>query len=288
MVRIHPRRGGRFLIALALLAGLLVIVDPAVGAYAGNTINHKIPMTCFPAPGAPTVPPCIVPAGLDPATLDGTSGELKLEIEDDGTAVAKFAADGLDPDWVITAWISYYYPGPGVVPPDPIFGDGVSPGIAGVSAPVAATTAAFTEGLGIEPNQMVVQPNGNGELKIELDYNPLAANQGPLRNTLTNTHQADAPAGSGGEQPTCCLGKTQAVGSSYLRVFDSNGFQVLDADGVPELVRSPVPAAFMLLIIHTDGMTHGINPGLPIFPFPGVPAAAGDHFVLGIFDLSDL
>jgi hypothetical protein len=281
-------RRGRYALSLVALAALLVVATPASDATGADNTKADVPMTCFPAPGAPTIPPCIVPAGLDPGMLDGTSGNLRLAVANDGSTDVVFRAEGLDPDWVVTAWVSYYFPGPGVMPPDPIFGTGAVPGVAGVSAPVAPTTAAFTEGLGIEPNQMVVNPNGKSVLKIDLDYNPLEAGQGPLRNTLSNTQQADAPAGSPAEQPLCCLGKVQAVGSSYLRSFDANGFQVLNEIGVPELVRSPVPVAFMLLIIHTDGMTHGINPGLPIFPFPGVPAAAGDHYVLGIFDLSDL
>ena len=136
---------------------------------------------------------------------------------------------------------------------------------------------------------MVTNSNGKGTLQVTLDYNPLEAGQGPLRNTLVVIDQVDAPAGSGAEQGTCCGGLVQAVGSSYLRRFDPvTGFQLLDDDGRPELLRSPVPVAFMLLVIHIDGTTHGINPGLPIFPFPGVPFTVGDHFVLGIFDLQDL
>ena len=288
MNRTRNGRTGGFVLALALLAAVLVVVTPASNATGGDKIKADVPMTCFPAPGAPTSPPCIVPAGLDPGLLDGTSGMLKIQVAKDGSTGVVFEAEGLEPDWIITAWVSYYFPGPGVSPPDPIFGTSTGQGVAGVSAPVAPTTAAFTEGLGLEPNQMVVGSNGKGVLKMDLDYNPLEAGQGPLRNTLTNTQQADAPAGSPAEQPLCCDGKVQAIGSSYLRAFDASGFQILDANGFPELVRSPVPVAFMLLIIHTDGMTHGINPGLPIFPFPGVHAGAGDHYVLGIFDLSDM
>ncbi len=292
MKRESHSRTGRVLASLMVLAGLLVVASPAVGnteqPHSAVAEKYEIPMTCFPAPGAPQVPPCLVPGGLDPGTLDGTSGELKLLIFEDGTARAEFKAKGLDPSWVITAWVSYFFPGPGVVPPDPIFGGPATPPVAGVSAPVASTDAGFTEGLGLEPNQMVVRSGGRGKLEVVLDYNPLQADQGPLRNVLVATQQGDAPPGSPAEQPTCCTGVLQSVGSSYLRAFDANGFQVLDADGHPEIVRSPVPVEFMLLVIHVDGITHGINPGLPIFPFPGVPAVVGDHFVLGIFDLSEI
>ncbi len=268
-------------LAVAVLA-MIATVGPAVG---DEELKLEIPMTCFPAPGAPQEPPCLVPVGLDPDTLDGTSGELKLKVARDGTTRVEFKAAGLDPNWVITAWISYFFPGPGVTPPHPIFGGPGTPPIGAVSAPVAPTDAGFTEGLGLEPNQMIIGKNGVGKLNVTLDYNPLQPDEGPLRSALDTTNQAAAPAGSVAEQPLCCGGVIQPIGGSYLRVFDANGFQVIGADGRPELVRSPVPVEFMLLVIHTDDTTHGIDPGLPIFPFPGVPAAAGDHFVLGIFDL---
>ncbi len=286
MERVRHINRLRYGVIMAALAAVLMMVSPAVRADALTRV--EVPMTCFPAPGAPEAPPCVVPVGLDAGMLDGTSGDLELTEEEDGTIKVEFSAEGLDPDWVITAWIAYYYPGPGVVPPDPIFGTETESGIAGVSAPAAPTTAGFTEGMGLEPNQMVIDAEGSGRLEVVLDYNPLQAGEGPLRNTLANTHQADAPAGGVAEQPTCCGASVQPVGSSYLRVFDSDGLQILDENRRPELVRSPVPVAFMLLVIHTDGTTHGINPGLPIFPFPGMPAFVGDHFVLGIFDLSDL
>lgn len=261
--------------ACLMLAAALAL---PLGVLAGDQLT--IDMTCFPAPGAPLEPPCLVPDGLPPDLLDGTSGSLDLEIDSDGTTELRFEAEGLHPGWVITAWVSYFFP-PGPAP-HPIF-----EGTAGVSAPAAPTTAGFTEGLGREPNQMIVDASGDGELEVTLDYNPFEADQGPLRSTLVETEQTSAPPGSGAEQGTCCGGLVQAVGSSYLRVFDLvTGFQELDADGRPVLLRSPVPVAFMLLVIHIDGATHGINPGLPIFPFPGVPFTVGDHFVLGIFDLA--
>jgi hypothetical protein len=263
-------------IVVTLLAVALLLPIPS-SADGGSL---AIEMSCFPAPGAPLVPPCLVPDGLPADLLDGTSGLLEIRVDDDGSTNLEFKAEGLDPSWVITAWISYFYP-PGPAP-DPIF-----EGVAGVSAPAAPTSAGFTEGLGIEPNQMLVDSEGDGKLEVILDYNPFEAGQGPLRNTLVVTEQSAAPAGSGAEQGTCCAGAIQPVGSSYLRVFDPvTGLQELDADGRPVLLRSPVPVAFMLLVIHTDGMTHGIHPGLPIFPFPGVPFVVGDHFVLGIFDLA--
>lgn len=276
----------RIALPAALTLLLLMLAGPARGTPTLQRVD--VPMTCFPAPDAPTVPPCLVPTGLDPDTLDGTSGRLVLKTRTDKTSVVTISLDGLDPAWVVTAWVSYYFPGPGVEPPNPIFGTADGPGVAAVSAPLASTTSAFTEGMGPEPNQVSIVSNGTGSLHLVLDYDPLRAGEGPLRNDLTIIEQAVAPEGNPAWQPLCCGGVVQAVGSSFLRVFDESGFQVLDADGVPELVRSPVPVAFIVLVIHLDGTTHGINPGVPVFPFPGVPATAGDHYVLGIFDLSAL
>ena len=78
---VHGRRN-RFLLALTLATVTLVSAGPAAGS---DDVKHEVAMTCFPAPGAPATPPCLVPAGLDPATLDGTSGELELKLRSDGT-----------------------------------------------------------------------------------------------------------------------------------------------------------------------------------------------------------
>jgi hypothetical protein len=139
-----------------------------------------------------------------------------------------------------------------------------------------------------EPNEFVALPNGKYRLVVELDYNPLLPFKGPLRGDLVVTNQAAAPAGSGAEQPPCCATASviQPIGASFLRAFDlQTGFQELDADGRPVLVRSPLPVAFLAVVVHVDRTTHGINPGIPILPIPGTPVSVGDHFLLGIFDL---
>ena len=268
-------------LAVVCLTLALALAVPAVEA-ATEAVEAVVEMSCFPAPGAPLFPPCLVPLGLPEDFLDGTSGTLSLRVAPDGRTELDFQVSGLDPEWTLTAWISYFFP-PGPAP-DPIF-----EGTAGISAPAAATTAAFTEGLAPEPNQLRVHPDGRGRLKVTLDYNPLTAGEGPLRSDLVVTEQTMAAEGSGAEQGTCCEGLVQPIGTSFLRVFDPlTGFQELDDNGRPVLLRSPVPVAFMLIVIHLDNTTHGINPGQPIFPFPGVPAAVGDHLVLGIFDLAEL
>jgi hypothetical protein len=63
---------------------------------------------------------------------------------------------------------------------------------------------------------------------------------------------------------------------------------VLGADGRPELVRSPVPAVVIALVVHIDETTHGISAGIPIPPIPGISATTGDHYTLGLFGLRQL
>lgn len=288
----------RLAIFVLILCGLHVSATEQV---ASGQVNAWIDMTCFPPPnpgGEPGVgppPPCLLPADLDPAFVSpNPSGKAHIIVHADGTAQVNIKLKGVDPDLVLTAWTSYFFPGGPV--PHPVFeslGAG-QPAIAGVSAPLAPTYAGFTEGLGPEPNQFDVNPNGVARLKVNLDFNPLLAGEGPLRNDLAITNQGDAPAGSGFEQPLCCPNglpapTLQAVGSSLLRTFDMNtGFQELDENGKPVLARSPLAVAFIAIVVHIDKSTHGINPGVPILPIPGISATTGDHFLLGIFDLRSL
>lgn len=262
------------------------------------TIN----MTCFPPPapgGEPGIgppPPCLLPLNLDPSLVaPAPQGRAKYQQLGDGTHRFKINLEGLRDDLVITAWISYFFPG-GPEAPHPIFepiGPGLPP-IAGVSAPLAPTTAAFTEGLGPEPNQFEIRPSGKASLTIDLDYNPLVPGQGPLRNDLDYTDQSLAPEDHAAAQPLCCPAgipapSYQSVGSSYLRAYDpATGYQQLDESGRPVLIRSPRAVDFIALVVHTDKTTHGINPGIPILPMPGLSADTGDHYLLGIFDLRSL
>lgn len=266
--------------------------------------TSTIGMTCFPPPPAPgdepgigPAPPCLLPSGLD-LSLSAPNATGSAIVQPLGNGTTKFTIDlaGLEPGLIITAWISYYFPG-GPVAPHPIF-DPIGPGlppIAGVSAPLTSTSAAFTEGLGLEPNQFVIKPNKTARLIVNLDYDPLLPGQGPLRNGMVTTNQALAPSGHEAEQSLCCpdgfpvTPSYQPVGSSFLRAYDLNtGYQQLDGNGRPVLIRSPRAVDFIALVVHTDKTTHGINPGIPILPIPGLSATTGDHYLLGIFDLRAL
>ncbi|MDZ4699043.1 MAG: T9SS type A sorting domain-containing protein [Rhodothermales bacterium] len=267
-----------------------------VAGQEGSATRFSVDMTCFPPPPAPggqpgvgPPPPCILPVGIAPEFVSpAPSGTARFNVRPDGTTRVAIELEGVDPELVITVWTSYYFPGGPA--PHPIFAP-IAPGkpaIAGVSAPLAPTSAGYTEGLGPEPNEFEINANGKAQLTVELDYNPLLPHTGPLRNDLVITNQTDAPAGSGVEQPLCCATSptVQSVGASFLRHFDlETGFQQLVADGRPMLVRSPLPVAFLAVVVHVDKQTHGINPGVPILPIPGTPVTAGDHFLLGIFDL---
>jgi len=301
----NSTRPPRRIITLAILALAVLVLAAAEavnldGAQAaggqGVVLNTRVDLACPGPPGEPgTPPPCILPVGLDPRFVSpNPSGQAHLRVRDNDTARVQIQLDGLADDLVLTAWIAYFQP-PGPVP-HPIFapaGAGLPP-VAWVSAPLAPTTAGFTEGLGQEPNQFTNHPNGRASLTAQLDYNLLKAGQGPMRNGLVSTNQVGASPESGAFQPDCCpdgipAPRPQGVGASFLRVFDpATGLQVLGPDGRPQLLRSPVPVAFLVVLVHIDGTTHGINAGNLIIPAPGVPATTGDHFTLGVFDLRSL
>ncbi|MCI0539852.1 MAG: hypothetical protein L0Z50_31980 [Verrucomicrobiales bacterium] len=282
------------------LAAVTLSLAPWLAAASPHDVivNATIDMTCFPpppppsqAPGIGASPPCALPSRLDPRFVSpNPSGRARLIVKDDDTAIVAIDLSGLAPNLVMTAWAAYYFP-PGPTP-HPIF-DRLAPGlppVAAVSAPLAPTRAGFTSGLGREPNQFVTHGD-KAWLRVHLDYNPLKAGQGPLRNEASLITQLAAPADSGAEQPLCCpngfpVPQPQPIGAAFLRVFDpATGFQLKEPDGRPMLLRSPVPTVVIAVVVHIDDSTHGISAGIPIPPAPGIPATSGDHFTLGLFDL---
>ncbi len=288
---------GRFETAESLEATLSKQIS---GKRSPVTLDATVEMIC-PPPGAGLTPPCTLPVGIDPDLVaPDPSGELRVLAFADDSALAWIKLDGLSRDLVVTAWLVYVPPG--APPPAPIFepiGPGLPP-VAAPSAPLAPTYARFSEGMGWEPNRLQIFSSGKAHLFTWLDYNPLKAGQAPLRNGMVSTQQGLAPADSPAVQPLCCPDavippapgpRLSPIGSSFLRRFDPDtGFQVLDLDGRPELVRSPVAVPLIVVIVHLDRMTHGIHPGIVIPPFPGAgfPATAGDHYVLGIFPIGGL
>jgi hypothetical protein len=295
---------GMCLVSLSITI-LTMAWSPQVAADNGHdgdpsiVVDARLDMTCLPPPpgqepGIGPQPPCVLPQDLDPQFISpNPSGQAHLMVKDDDTAKIVIRLRGLAPDLVVTSWLAYFFP-PGPVP-DPIFAPIESglPPVAGVAVPLAPTTAAFTEGLGREPNQFVSY-GGRGRLLVRLDYNPLKPEQGPLRNEASPVTQAAAPVDSNAAQPVCCpngfpVPRLQPIGASFLRVFDpTTGLQYQRPNGRPVLLRSPVPAVVIAIVVHIDATTHGISAGIPIPPIPDISATVGDHYTLGIFDLRAL
>jgi hypothetical protein len=315
------------LVGLGAAAAVHPQLAPHLAAAGVKDKGTVIDMTCFPKaivfpvpPGIGGPPPCDT-SGIPVYTPSAEpSGRAHLTVMDDDTVHFDIKLQGILPGQTVTAWLIWYfqflYPCdesgfPCTAPTlpdifvsvnpdkdiisfvpflDPPYSIWVPFAVAAHSVPLARTGAGYTEGLGREPNQIVIDQAGNGELRVKLDYNPLKPHQGPLRNGLANTQQGAAPAGSIAIQPPCCGLVTlsgepvhQPIGSSFLREFDpATGFQKLEANGRPKLVRSPVPAVFISIISSLDNHTKGINPGLPYVP---ELFSFGDHVILGVFDL---
>lgn len=285
-----PIRRIRLLVLLALLA-----IGVAPTHATPPVLDAVVEMVCFP-PMPGNNPPCPVPVGIDPALVaPNPSGQARFRVFDDETVDISIRLAGLSPEQVVTAWFVHFPPNQ--PPPHPIFappGPG-QPAVAFMDTPVAHTRARFSEGLSREPNQLRIRTNGKGRLFAWLDYNPLESGQVPLVNGMALTNQKGAPGGFGVEQPDCCVNfpagpRPEPIGGSYLRRFDpATGFQIKDADGRPELVRSPTKPVALALFVHIDSTTSGLVPGVPTPPFlVDPPVTTGTFYLLGIFPLAPL
>src|SRR2546425_1822382 len=310
--------GAALVLSPQLSPGLAAASDGSHGVLVNKVVN----MTCFPSPlpdpANPIItgpPPCDLGEffGLKQADfyLGDPSGQAHVTVKDDGTATVDITLTGIAPGLTVATYLNHYFVFQVVLAPalvHPVFKP--LPGFAGTeitgepvaiaahSVPLARTDSAYTGGLGLEPQQIVIKENGTASFKVNLDFNPLKGHQTPLRNAMVYTHQAPAPAGSIAAQPNCCpspgfpvANRPQPVGASYVREYDpATGFQLLDPDGRPRLPSSPVPAVFISVTARIDRNTSGMHPGIGFIPsvVQGVPAISGDHIVLGIFDLRAL
>lgn len=176
------------------------------------------------------------------------------------------------PDHVMTAWIFWANPFSTNLPP--IFQ------VADVASPCAPFTAGFPTGLGREPNEFVYQSATEARLKVRLNFNPTFPGEGALVRRV-GCFQKDVPKikGTRFEQFPIPRGyKTVFVPTSnnFLRKYDpETGFEVLNANKRPKVVRSPVKALFIDVVSHLDKTTHGISPG----------AFMVDHYSLMTFPL---
>ncbi len=278
-----------------LVAVLMASVLSADASASHVVLDETLDMVCFP-PNAMQPPPCPVPVGIDPDLVaPNPSGTLRIRVRDDDRTTFSIRLDGMSPHQVATAFFVHFPPNQ--PPPHPIFapiGPGQPP-VAHMDTPVARTTARYSEGLGREPNQVWIRPNGQGRLTSWLDFNPLKSGQVPLVNGMVLTQQGLAPAGSPAQQPTCCPDfpagpRLEPVGGSFLRRFDPlTGYQVKGPNGRPELLRSPTRPVAVAVFIHIDSTTSGIVPGIPTPPFlVDPPVTTGTFYLLGIFPLGSL
>ena len=259
-------------------------------------LDTTLSMLCFPPTNPVNTPPCPVPIGLDPSLIaPDPNGQLQIKVRDDDTATFSMKLSGLQKGMVLTTWFVHFPPNQ--PPPHPIFAP-IGPGLPSVAladSPMTATTARFSDGLSAEPNQIRINRNGTGRIKVRLDYNPLKSNQVPLVNSMTPVNQALAPAGSIAEQTVCCADfpadpRLEAIGGSLLREFDPvSGTQLKDEQGRPVLVRSPSRPVAVAVFVHIDGITSGVMPGVPTPPFlVNPPATTGTTYLLGLFPLAAL
>ena len=281
---------------------LLMFVNGAIASpedekeEASVVLETTLNMLCFPPNNPQNTPPCPVPVGLDPSLVASSpTGKMKIEVRADDTATFTAKLDGLQKAMVVTAWFVHFPPNQ--PQPNPIFapiGPGL-PAVALIDSPLAATTAAYSEGLSTEPNQLYIKENGSARLKAKLDYNPLKSNQVPLVNSMVTVNQILAPAGSVAEQGNCCDDfpagpRPEPIGGSYLRKFNQvTGTQMKDANGRPMLVRSPGRPVAIAVFVHIDGTTSGMVPGVPTPPFlVNPPSTTGTFYLLGLFPLGSL
>ena len=259
-------------------------------------LKTTLDMRCFPPTNPANTPPCPVPVGLSPELVAANpQGRLGIKVFDNDTATFSLKLSGLNQGMVLTAWFIHFPPNQ--PPPHPVFapvGPGL-PSIALADTPLASAYAKFSDGLSIEPNQLLISDNGVGRLKSKLDYNPLKSGQVPLVNNMTPVNQAMAPVDSKYRQTECCAdfptgAKMEPVGGSLLRKFDPvTGFQLKDDDGRPVLLRSPGRPVAVAVFVHTDGTTSGVFPGIPTPPFLlNPPATTGTFYLLGLFPLGNL
>lgn len=253
-------------------------------------------MLCFPPTNPLNTPPCPVPDGIDPSLIaPDPLGQLHIKVRDNDTAIFTVELAGLAKKMVLTAWFVHYPPNQ--PPPHPIFapiGPDL-PSVAHMDSPMTPTTARFSDGLSREPNQFRIRKNGSSRLKVRLDYNPLKSGQVPLVNNMTPVTQVLAPEESGANQPVCCPDfpagpRPEPIGGSYLRNFDpATGQQLKDERGRPMLVRSPGRPVAVAIIVHIDGTTSGLLPGVPIPPFlVNPPVTTGSFYLLGLFPLGPI
>lgn len=148
-------------------------------------------------------------------------------------------------------------------------------------SPCAPFDAPFFSGLGREPNEFRYVSPTSAVLRARLNFNPTYANEGPLHR-MVPCFQRDVPGIQRTPQrqfPNPRTGEFVPSASSFLRKYDpATGFELRDADGRPELIRSPTRALAIIVASHLDRLTHGVTPG----------NFMTDHYDLMVFKIGDI
>jgi len=209
------------------------------------------------------------------------AGEVVIRTKDGGTTL-RFSLSGLAPNATHTVWLIFDTNQPpfsqtssGLVATDPATGS-TAP-VFGFG-PAAADNAAFTGGIGLDPNGFVSDGSGNAEFKFDLNFDIMQPTSAPVV-LRPGTTQTLAVASDTGSAPCVAAsgGAFQAViDSNFLRAFDTSkiasppgaspSFQMAEAPLKAKLVRGTVKA--LTIAEHFDGLTHGHLPGAN-FPSTG-------------------
>lgn len=177
---------------------------------------------------------------LTPAA--GQAGSASVSIQDNNFRID---FDFVNPDALYTIWVDFKNRATGQLADDYPSANGALP--RGV-APLFATTAGVTAGMGLDSNGVITDDDGNGSLSRTLDYNLLDPGASPV---IGAQFVMQGP---------------NLVGGGWLRVFSepldaSASLQVVDPNtGLPLVQRST--AQGITVVFHPDFITHGHTPGV--------------------------
>lgn len=251
---IHSTRGSLGVTVALGLAALLTGLIPA--SLAQEDIPERILRLSQAGPTA------------GPFARGTQTGEVEIEVVGGRTRL-EFMLFGLTPNAVHSVWLEWDtarppFSGTGedLLATDPQTGT-----TANVYAytPAAPDNAAFTGGMGLDPNGFVADDSGNALFRLELNYDIFQPQAAPvvLRPGATQTVRV---ASSGG----ACVGSPEGalasrIDSAYMRVFNTStvanlparspSFPVLSAPLRARLVRGAVRE--IRVVEHFDGVTHG-------------------------------
>jgi len=168
------------------------------------------------------------------------TGEATARVQEGGVGIQ---IDGGEPNSLYTVWVDFTSRATGELPAD-YPEEGLDRGV----APAFASTAPVFAGMGIDPNGMITDENGDARAIFLLDYNVLAVGDSPLVHENLSMHGLNR------------------VGGFWVRQYPVDpeleaSLQTTDPDtGLPLLARA-TPAG-ITIVRHPDLVTHGHTPGV--------------------------